>query len=100
MTKNIAQQAAFILLDAVVAYGADTENGSPMNLAGSRLNDVPGIITATDIGNSRSVDVSPIMNASIVSTYILAFWLAQERGVSIEEVFADLRAEHETLWNE
>lgn len=84
MAKNIAQQAAFIILDATVAHGADATNGSPMNLAVGRLNDVPGMVTVTDVGSSRSVDVSPIVNASIVSTYVLAFWLAQERGVSIE----------------
>lgn len=100
MTKNIAQQAAFILLDATVAHGADTSNGHPMNLAVSRLNDVPGLVTVTDAGNSRTVDVSPIVNASIVSTYVLAFWLAQEREVPIEQVFAELRDTHETLWNE
>jgi hypothetical protein len=100
MEKNIAQQAAFIMLDAAVAHGAETSHGSPMNLAASRLNDVPGMVTVTDIGNSRRVDVSPIVNASIVSTYVLAFWLAQERGIAIEEVFAELRDTHETMWDE
>jgi hypothetical protein len=100
MANSIGQQAAFIILDAAVAYGADTSNGSPMDLAASRLNDVPGMVTVTSIGSSPTVDVSPIVNASIVSTYVLAFWLAQERGVPIEEILAELRATHETLWDE
>ncbi|MEV4738547.1 MULTISPECIES: hypothetical protein [unclassified Microbacterium] len=100
MAKNIAQQAAFIILDAAVAHGAESSTGSPMNLAIRRLNDVPGMVTVTDVGTSRTVDVSPIVNASIVSTYVLAFWLAQQRGVPIEEVFAELRDTHEGLWDE
>ena len=52
MTKNIGQQAAFILLDEVVAYQPNSEPGddSPMNIAVRRLNDVPGITCRTPGG--------------------------------------------------
>lgn len=93
MTHNLHQQAAFILLDAAVAYESGTPSGrdSAMNVAVRRLGDVPGIVSVTESGGTTNVDVSPLVNGGIVSIYVLSFWLAQERGVDIEAVFAELR---------
>lgn len=100
--KNIAQQAAFILLDGAVAHDTGNRPGpdSPMNVAMRRLNDIPGMVNVVTSNNKVTVDVSPIVNGSIVSTYVLAYWLAEARGVAIEDVFAELRATHESLWDE
>lgn len=104
VAKDLSKEAAFSLLDAVVGYqpGAAPGPDNPMNVAVRRLNDVPGLVTVTESNGQdpMRVDVSPIVNGAIVSTYVLAFWLAQERGVDIEEIFAELRATHEQLGND
>lgn len=104
MTKNVAQQAAFILIDSVVAFTPNTPPGeeTPMNIAVRRLNEVDGMVLlrSDSEGTPSSVDISPVVNGAIVSIYILSAWLANERGVDIETVMAELREQHDLLWSE
>ena len=92
------RDAAHVLIDAAVAYqyGAPLAVDSPMNVAMRRLNDINAVTVTHDrAGNVTNVDVSPVVNGAIVSIYMLAYWLAEARGVDIEIVFAELREAHD-----
>lgn len=95
--KDISGDAAHILIDAVVSFQPGQVPGpdAPMNIAVRRLNEVPGMVTADYL--ARTVDISPVVNGGIVSLYVLAHWLAVERGSSIELVMAELREQIDAL---
>ena len=85
-----------VLLDAVVAYvpgGAPDVNAASTNLALQAIAEIDEaiVVTARDDGN-LNVNASGIMGGAMVTVAQLVEQLAEARGVSREEVIAEMRA--------
>jgi len=85
-----------VLLDAVVAYvpGGDPDtNAASTNLALQAIAEIDEaiVVTARDDGN-LNVNASGIMGGAMVTVAQLVEQLAEARGVSREEVIAEMRA--------
>jgi hypothetical protein len=82
-----------VILDAVVASSIDgAEAVDPTNLALERLGDIDGAVIVSDaVDGEATIDVTNLAGPSIVMVRILAEWLAEARGESIEDVVSQVR---------
>ena len=89
----IQLQASSVILDGVIAYRPDGQPNPLMELVVQRVVEVEGIVDIQfdhTTGRVR-VDPSHFVNASIDVAFALCYWLADERGIAIEDVVAELR---------
>lgn len=82
-----------VILDAVIAstIGGD-EAVDPTNLALQRLSDIDGAVVVSDaVDGQAAVDTTNLAGPSIVMVRMLAEWLAEARGDTVEDVVSEVR---------
>lgn len=92
------RQTAHVILDGLVAFDEDlvlADDPAAVDaarLALERLNDTGAVVARVDEATGGVfVDLQPLVGAASVTIFRLVSQLARERGISREDVIAELR---------